>query len=176
MEYLRSAGFELTRNYREAYNLTCVKSGILFNHESPRRGFEFVTRKITQAIAKIKNGEQKELFLGNIKAKRDWGHAKDYVQAMWLMLQQSSPDDYVVGTGETHTVEEFAKIAFNVLDLNFEDYVKIDRKLYRPSEVEILISDSSKIKNKLNWEAKINFENLISEMVITDYDHIKKNN
>lgn len=166
------AGFDLTRNYREAYGLH-ASSGILFNHESPRRGFEFVTRKITQAIAKIKHGLQKKLYLGNIHAKRDWGHAKDYVEAMWLMLQQRYPDDYVVGTGSTHSVEEFTKIAFNILDLDYEKYLIIDKKLFRPSEVELLVSDSSKIRNKLQWKPKISFENLISEMVISDYKFIK---
>ena len=167
-------GFDLTRNYREAYNIH-ASSGILFNHESPRRGFEFVTRKITQAVAKIKNGLQKNLSLGNIHAKRDWGHAKDYVEAMWLMLQQDTPDDYVVGTGVAHSVEEFAKLAFSVLDLNYEKYIKIDKQHFRPTEVENLISDSSKIRTKLQWKPKTSFENLVSEMVISDYDSLKNN-
>ena len=169
------AGFELTRNYRETYDLH-ASSGILFTHESPRRGYEFVTRKITQAAAKIKYGLQKDLLLGNINAKRDWGHAKDYVEAMWLMLQQESSDDYVVGTGTAHSVEEFAKIAFSVLDLDYENYIKIDKSLFRPSTVANMISDSSKIRNKLQWKPKINLEKLISEMVIADYNILKKNN
>ena len=163
------AGFDLTRYFREAYDLH-ASSGILYTHESPRRGFEFVTRKITLAVAKIKNGLQKDLRLGNIHAKRDWGHAKDYVEAMWLMLQQDSPDDYVVGTGIAYSVEEFAKIAFSVLDLNYEKYIKIDKNLYRPSAAVNMISDSSKIRNKLQWKSKTNLESLVSEMVISDYD------
>lgn len=165
------SGFCLTRIYREVYNLH-ASSGILFNHESPRRGGEYVSRKITQAVAKIKKGLQKDLYLGNIHARRDWGHAKDYVQAMWLILQQDSPDDYVVGTGIDHSVEEFAKIAFSVLDLNYENYIKIDKKLYRPIEVGNLISDSSKIRKKLKWKPKINFENLVLEMVMSDYKNL----
>ena len=168
------AGFELTRYYRESYGLH-TSSGILFTHESPRRGTEFVTRKITQTAAKIKKGLQKDLLLGNIQAKRDWGHAKDYVEAMWLMVQQNSPEDYVVGTGTVHSVEEFAKIAFSVLDLNYENYIKIDKKLYRPTVVSNMMSDSSKIRNKLKWESKTNFENLVSEMVISDYNALKDN-
>jgi len=166
------AGFDLTRYFREAYDLH-ASSGILYTHESPRRGVEFVTRKITQAVAKIKNGLQKDLRLGNIQAKRDWGHAKDYVEAMWLMLQQDSPDDYVVGTGIAYSVEEFAKIAFSVLDLNYEKYIKIDKNLYRPSAAVNMISDSSKIRNKLQWKSKTNLESLVSEMVISDYNKLK---
>ena len=168
------AGFDLTRNYREAYNLH-ASSGILFNHESPRRGFEFVTRKISLAAANIKLGKQKNIHLGNIEAKRDWGHAKDYVEAMWLMLQQDKPDDYVVGTGETHSVKEFIKIAFSILDLNYEDYLIIDKKLLRPSEVNILLSNTNKIKKNLNWKPKTTFEELINEMVLFDYNNLKNN-
>ena len=158
------AGFELTRNYREAYNFF-ASTGILFNHESPRRGFEFVTRKISFAVAKIKNNLQKELRLGNIKAMRDWGHAKDYVEAMWLMLQKKTPSDYVIGTGEQHSVEEFLNIAFKHVGLNFKDYIKIDQKFFRPAEVETLLADPAKSKKELGWEPKIKFENLVKEMV-----------
>lgn len=168
------AGFELTRSYREAYDLH-ASSGILYTHESPRRGSKFVTRKITKAVAKIKNGLQKDLSLGNIYAKRDWGHAKDYVEAMWIMLQQDSSDDYVVGTGTSHSVEEFAKMAFSVLSLNYENYLKIDKTLYRPSKITNMISDSSKIRNQLQWKPKIKFENMVSEMVISDYNDLIKN-
>ena len=166
------AGFELTRNYREAYNFF-ASTGILFNHESPRRGFEFVTRKISFAVAKIKNNLQKELRLGNIKAMRDWGHAKDYVEAMWLMLQKKTPSDYVIGTGEQHSVEEFLNIAFKHVGLNFEDYIKIDQKFFRPAEVETLLADPAKSKKELGWEPKIKFENLVKEMVETDLKNIK---
>ena len=167
-------GFELTRNYREAYNLF-ASTGILFNHESPRRGFEFVTRKISLAVARIKNGLQKELRLGNINAKRDWGHAKDYVEAMWLMLQQEKPEDFVIGTGEQHSVEDFLKVAFQHVDLNFKDYLKIDEKFFRPAEVETLLADPKKSKKKLAWSPKINFENLVKEMVESDLKNIKDN-
>jgi len=166
------AGFELTRNYREAYNFF-ASTGILFNHESPRRGFEFVTRKISFAVAKIKNNLQKELRLGNIKAMRDWGHAKDYVEAMWLMLQKKTPSDYVIGTGEQHSVEEFLNIAFKHVGLNFEDYIKIDQKFFRPAEVETLLADPAKSKKELGWEPKIKFENLVKEMVEIDLKNIK---
>ena len=162
-------GFHLTKNYREAYKLH-ASSGILFNHESPRRGFEFVTRKITFAAARIKKGLQKKLYLGNIEAKRDWGHAKDYVQAMWLMLQQNAPDDYVIGTGKDHSVEEFAKKAFDHLNLNYKDYVVLDKNLIRPSEVETLLANYSKAKKILNWQPKISFDNLVSEMVESDLE------
>ena len=165
-------GFELTRNYREAYNFfTCT--GILFNHESPRRGFEFVTRKISMAVARIKNNLQKDLKLGNINALRDWGHAKDYVEAMWMMLQQSKPADYVIGTGEQHSVEEFLDIAFKFVDLNYKDYVKIDKKFFRPAEVETLLADPSNSQKKLGWKPKIKFEKLVKEMVEGDLKNIK---
>ena len=167
-------GFELTRNYREAYNLF-ASTGILFNHESPRRGFEFVTRKISLAVARIKNGLQNELRLGNINAKRDWGHAKDYVEAMWLMLQQEKPEDFVIGTGEQHSVENFLKVAFEHVGLNFKDFLKIDEKFFRPAEVETLLADPKKSKKKLAWSPKINFENLVKEMVESDLKNIKDN-
>jgi len=167
------AGYYLTRNYREAYNLH-ASNGILFNHESPRRGFEFVTRKISYHVARIKNGIQGKLKLGNIKAKRDWGHAKDYVQAMWLILQQDKPDDYVIGTGQEHSVEEFAKKAFDHVGLNYKDYLVIDQKLVRPAEVDTLLADFSKAKKILNWEPKISFDELVKNMVEHDLEHVKK--
>ncbi len=166
------AGFDLTRNYREAYNIH-ASSGILFNHESKRRGYEFVTRKIYIAVAKIKLGMIKFIELGNLNAERDWGHAKDYVEAMWLMLQSDKPDDYVVGTGITNSVRNFAKFAFETLDMDYEKYVKINEILFRPSEVKLLKSDSSKIKKNLGWKNKIDFFELVSEMVKADYDYYK---
>ena len=167
-------GYELTRNYREAYDLFCC-SGILFNHESPRRGYEFVTRKISYAVARIKYGLQKELFLGNIKTKRDWGHAKDYVNAMWLMMQQKKPTDFVIATGKQFSVEQFAKRAFKVVGLNYRDYIKIDKKLYRPAEVNTLIGNYSKAKKLLKWKPKINFEDLVDDMVESDLRLVKRN-
>jgi GDPmannose 4,6-dehydratase len=161
------AGFELTRNYREAYNLH-ASSGILFNHESPRRGFEFVTRKITSGVARILAGRSKELRLGNLDAKRDWGHAREYVQGMWLMLQQDAPDDYVIATGETHTVREFAELAFAHVGLNWRDYVVPDPDLFRPAEVNLLQGDASKARTKLGWTHRIGFEELVREMVEAD--------
>jgi len=166
------AGFELTRNYREGYNFF-ASTGILFNHESPRRGFEFVTRKISLAVAKIHNNLQKELRLGNIKAMRDWGHAKDYVEAMWLMLQQKKAEDYVIGTGEQHSVEEFLDIAFKHVGKNYKDYLKIDERFFRPTEVETLLANPTNSKKKLNWEPKIKFEDLVKEMVEADLKNIK---
>ena len=167
------AGFDLTRNYREAYGLFAV-SGILFNHESPRRGYEFVTRKITAAAAKIKLGMMDKLYLGNLEAKRDWGHAREYVQAMHVMLQQDKPDDYVIGTGETHSVREFVDLAFKQLDMNYEDHVEVDKQFFRPAEVDLLIADPSKAKKELNWKYECTFEDLVSEMVKSDYDFFKK--
>ena len=167
------AGFELTRNYREAYNIF-ASSGILFNHESPRRGFEFVTRKITSSVARIKLGIQKKLYLGNIKSKRDWGHAKDYVNAMWLMLQQKKPDDFVVSTGEHHSVEEFAKLAFQEVGLDYRKFIETNKKLIRPAEVDTLVGDCKKAKKQLNWKPKISFRKLISEMVREDLQYVKK--
>ena len=167
------AGFELTRNYREAYGIH-ASTGILFNHESERRGYEFVTRKISQGVANIKLKKQKTLELGNINAKRDWGYAPEYCEAMWLMLQQKKPDDYVVGTGKTYTIKEFAKKAFEVLDLDYKKYVKINKVFFRPSEVDLLVADSSKIKSKIGWEPKTNIDSLINRMVINDYNYMKK--
>lgn len=157
----------ITVNYREAYDLFAC-NGILFNHESPRRGETFVTRKITKAAARIKLGVQKELFLGNLDAKRDWGFAGDYIQAMWMMLQAPKPEDYVIATGETHTVREFLELAFNRLQLDWRKYVKIDTKYYRPTEVDLLIGDASKAKRDLGWEAKVRFEELANMMVDAD--------
>ena len=161
------AGFELTRNYREAYNLFAC-TGILFNHESPRRGFEFVTRKISSSVAKIKYGKQKKLFLGNINAKRDWGHAKDYVKAMWLMLQQKKPSDFVVGTGEMHSVKDFVKLAFAKADLDYKKYIKFNKSLLRPAEVETLRANYNKAKKILKWKPVVKFKELVKEMVEED--------
>lgn len=166
------AGFDLTRNYREAYGLYAC-SGICFNHESPRRGFEFVTRKISRTAAAIKLGLAKELPLGNLKAKRDWGYAKDYVEAMWLMMQQKKPRDYVVATGETHSVEEFVDIAFTYLGLRWEKYVTIDKNLYRPAEVNLLKGDFSKAKKDLNWKPAMKFDDLVKIMVDEDLKQLR---
>jgi GDPmannose 4,6-dehydratase len=157
----------ITVNYREAYDLFAC-NGILFNHESPRRGETFVTRKITKAAARIKLGVQKDLFLGNLDAKRDWGFAGDYIQAMWMMLQVSKPEDYVIATGETHTVREFLELAFGRLQLDWQKHVKIDTKYYRPTEVDLLIGDASKAKRDLGWEPKVRFEELAHMMVDAD--------
>ena len=170
----KTAGYYLTRNYREAYKLH-ASSGILFNHESPRRGFEFVTRKISFAAARIKKGLQKKLKLGNIKSKRDWGHAKDYVNAMWLMLQHKTPEDFVIGTGLEHSVEDFASKAFNHVGLNYKDHVVIDDNLIRPSEVDTLLADYSKAKKILNWEPKVNFDQLVQTMVEADLELVTNN-
>jgi GDPmannose 4,6-dehydratase len=161
------AGFDLTRNYREAYALH-ASNGILFNHESPRRGFEFVTRKISSGVARIAAGVSTALKLGNMEAKRDWGHARDYVEAMWLMLQQPKPDDYVVASGETHSVREFVELAFSHVNLNYRDYVDIDPELFRPAEVNLLLGDSTKAQRKLGWRHKVSFEDLVREMVEAD--------
>jgi len=166
------AGFHLTRNYREAYKMH-ASGGILFNHESPRRGFEFVTRKITSAVARILAGKTKELRLGNIEAKRDWGHARDYVQAMWLMLQQPSPDDYVIATGETHSVREFCQAAFAEVGLDYRDYVADDQRLYRPAEVNILQGDASKALRTFGWSPTVRFEGLVKEMVAVDCEAMR---
>jgi GDPmannose 4,6-dehydratase len=165
------AGFELTRNYREAYDMFCV-NGILFNHESARRGYEFVTRKITSTVAKIKAGQADELRLGNLEAQRDWGHAKDYVRAMHLMLQQDEPDDYVVATGETHTVREFCERAFARVGLDYKDFVRIDDRFYRPAEVDLLIGDASKARAALGWEPRYSFGQLVDEMVDEDMKQV----
>ncbi|MCS7227546.1 MAG: GDP-mannose 4,6-dehydratase [Endomicrobia bacterium] len=161
------AGFYMTMNYREAYGMYCC-SGILFNHESPRRGFEFVTRKITDGVARIKAGLAKELRLGNLEAKRDWGFAGDYVEAMWLMLQQVQPDDYVIATGETHSVKEFVELAFSYAGLNWKDYVIVDPHYYRPAEVFELRGDYSKAKKILNWKPKVKFKELVKMMLESD--------
>jgi len=165
-------GYHLVRNYREAYGLFAV-NGILFNHESPRRGFEFVTRKISSWAAKIKLGLAKELRLGNLDARRDWGHAKDYVKAMWMMLQAEAPDDYVVGTGESHSVREFAEIAFGHLGLDYRNYIVQDERFYRPAEIFHLIADPSKAKSKLGWDHHYRFETLVQEMVEHDLNLLK---
>ena len=167
------AGFELTRNYREAYGMFCC-SGILFNHEGPRRGFEFVTRKITSTVARIKFGLATELRIGNLDAKRDWGHASDYVRAMHLMLQQPAPDDYVVATGQTHSVREFCELAFAQVDLDYRHYVKVDERFYRPAEVELLVGDSSKARAVLGWEPRHTFEELVRQMVDTDMARLRR--
>lgn len=156
-----------TMNYRESYGMFCV-NGILFNHEGPRRGHEFVTRKITDAVARIKLGLANELRLGNLDSKRDWGHSRDYVQAMYLMMQQPTAEDFVIATGETHSVREFCQVAFNHVGLNYEDYVVVDPQFYRPAEVDILIGDYSKAKAKLGWEPTTRFEDLVKEMVDSD--------
>jgi len=161
------AGFHLTRNYREAYNIFGI-SGILFNHESPRRGFEFVTRKISNAVAEIKLGLSDQLRIGNLDAKRDWGFAGDYVKAMWLMLQQQAPDDYIIATGQTHSVKEFVKSAFDHVGLDWEKYTVVDKALYRPAEVNILQGDFSKARRKLKWEPSVKFEDLVRMMVDAD--------
>ena len=167
----KTAGYYLTKNYREAYKLH-ASSGILFNHESPRRGYEFVTRKISFAVARIKKGLQKKLKLGNMKSKRDWGHAQDYVKAMWSMLQQDTPGDYVVGTGIEHSVEDFAKKAFAHVDLNYKDYIVIDNNLLRPAEVDALLANYSKAKKILKWEPKVSFDNLVIDMVELNLEFI----
>jgi len=167
------AGFDLTRNYREAYGLFAC-NGILFNHESPRRGYEFVTRKISNRVAKIKFGLDNELRLGNLEAKRDWGFAGDYVKAMWLMLQQDEPDDYVIATNETHSVKEFAELAFNYADLDWKEHVVVDEKFYRPADVHVLKGDYSKGKRKLGWEPTIRFDELVKMMVETDLKNGEK--
>tara|TARA_Y100000590_G_scaffold429084_1_gene541236 strand:- start:4070 stop:5041 length:972 start_codon:yes stop_codon:yes gene_type:complete len=160
-------GFYLTKNYREAYNLH-ASCGILFNHESPRRGFEFVTRKISHGVARIKKGLQKKLKLGNIYSKRDWGHAKDFVEAMWLMLQQEKPNDFVIGTGEEYSVEDFARKAFSHVGLNYKDHLVIDKNLMRPAEVDTLLADYGKAKKILKWKPKIKFDDLVTSMVDND--------
>ncbi len=160
-------GHWITVNYRESYDMH-ASSGILFNHESPRRGTEFVTRKVTKAAARIHAGLQDKLLLGNLEAQRDWGHARDYVDAMWRMLQQDTPDDYVICTGQTHTVQRLCEVAFGVLDLDWEKYVGVDPSFYRPAEVDLLVGDASKAKATLGWEPKVSFEQLVTEMVEAD--------
>jgi len=167
------AGFDLTRNYRETYNVFAC-NGILYNHESPRRGFEFVTRKITSHVAMIKLGMKNKLELGNLQAKRDWGHAKDYIQAMWLMLQQEKPDDYIISSGIAHSVREFCEKAFLHVGLNYEDYVVINKKYFRPAEVDILLGNCEKAKDKLNWKPVYALNDIISEMVESDLEYFSK--
>lgn len=165
----KAYGHYITVNYRESHGLFAV-SGILFNHESPRRGLEFVTRKVTDGVARIKTGKADELRLGNLDAKRDWGFAGDYVQAMWLMLQQSEPDDYVIATGLTHDVKRLVTVAFEAAGLDWEKYVKLDPRFVRPAEVDLLLGDPTKAKQKLGWEPKMSFEQMIELMVKTDIE------
>lgn len=167
------AGFYLSMNYREAYGMHCC-GGILFNHEGPRRGSEFVTRKITKCVARIKLGLATELRLGNLDAQRDWGHAADYVRAMYLMLQQPRPDDYVVATGETHSVREFCDLAFKGVGLDYRDWVVTDPMFFRPAEVELLVGDAYKARKVLGWEPEYTFNDLVSEMVQTDLAILQK--
>ncbi|HYK21983.1 MAG TPA: GDP-mannose 4,6-dehydratase, partial [Pyrinomonadaceae bacterium] len=166
------AGYHLARNYREAYGLYCV-NGILFNHESPRRGFEFVSRKTSSTVARIKLGLASELRIGNLDAKRDWGHAKDYVRAMHAMLQQPEPDDYVIATGQTHSVRELCEIAFAEVGLDYREFVKVDEMYYRPAEVDLLTGDASKARRVLGWEPTYTFRELIKEMVAADLAEIR---
>jgi GDPmannose 4,6-dehydratase len=165
-------GHWITVNYRESFDIFAT-SGILFNHESPRRGLEFVTRKISNAVAKIKLGMAKELRLGNLESQRDWGFAGDYVVAMWLMLQQEKPDNYVIGMGETHSVREFCEIAFSHVDLDYKDFVVVDERFYRPAEVDLLISDPAKSRNQLKWEPDVSFNELVTMMVDSDMNRLK---
>ena len=168
------AGYDLSRNYREAYD-THASSGLLFNHESPRRGFEFITRKITSHVARIKLGLTDHVSIGNLDSKRDWGHSREYVRAMWMMLQQDEADDYVVATGETHSIRELCELAFSHVDLNWEDYVRIDERFLRPAEVDLLVGDATKARDKLGWQNKITFEGLIREMVDSDLELFGRN-
>jgi len=161
------AGFELTRNYREAYGMFAA-NGILFNHEGPRRGFEFVTRKITSTVARIKAGQATELRLGNLEARRDWGHAKDYVRAMHLMLQHEAPDEFVIASGESHSVGEFCELAFSEVGLDYREYVRVDERFYRPAEVESLVGNATKARTLLGWSPTYTFPELIHEMVQND--------
>lgn len=165
-------GHWITVNYRESYNLFAC-SGILFNHESPRRGLEFVTHKVTHGAAKIRLGLAHELRLGNLEAKRDWGYAGDYVRAMWLMLQQPTPDDYVIATGETHSVRELCQLAFSHLGLNYEDYVVVDQKYFRPAEVDLLVGSPEKAGRVLGWEPSVSFEELVRMMVDADLEALR---
>jgi len=166
-------GHWITVNYRESFDIFAA-SGILFNHESPRRGLEFVTRKISNTVARIKLGLSKELRLGNLEAQRDWGFAGDYVEAMWLMLQHTHPDNFVIGTGETHAVREYCELAFNYVGLNYQDYVIQDPRFYRPAEVDLLISDPSKARKELGWMAKTSFKTLVEMMVESDLQRLSK--
>ena len=166
-------GYWITINYRESYDLF-ASNGILFNHESPLRGLEFVTRKITDGVARIKLGLQKELRLGNLDAKRDWGFAGDFVNAMWLMLQADEPGDFVVATGEQHSVREFCEIAFSTVGLSLDDYVGIDPRFYRPAEVETLLGNPAKAKSELGWEPQVTFEQLVTMMVEEDLKRVER--
>lgn len=168
-------GHYMTVNYRESYDIFAC-SGILFNHESPRRGLEFVTRKVTNAAAKIKLGLQDYLYLGNLDAKRDWGYARDYIEAIWLMLQQDEPEDFVISTGKTHSVKQWVEAAFNALDLDWQKYVKLDKRFLRPAEVDLLVGDSTKARTKLDWEPRVSFEELVKIMVENDYNELKNKN
>ncbi len=168
----KAYGHYMTVNYRESYDMY-ASSGILFNHESPRRGLEFVTRKVTYHAAMIKLGMADALYMGNLDSKRDWGYAKDYVKAMWLMLQQEEADDYVISTNETHTVKEWVDAAFKCLDLDWEKYVKLDPRFLRPAEVDLLVGDSSKAKKVLGWEPEVDFKKLVNIMVEADYNYLK---
>ena len=165
----KAYAFDVTRNYREAYGLFAV-NGILFNHESERRGETFVTRKITRAVGRIKHGMQTELFLGNLDAKRDWGHAEDYVEAMWMMLQHERPDDFVIGTGTTHSVRDFLELAFGRVGLDYKDFVRMDERYLRPAEVDLLLADPSKANQELGWKPKVTFEELVRRMVDSDVE------
>jgi GDPmannose 4,6-dehydratase len=165
----KAYAYYIAQNYREAYGMF-VCNGILFNHESPRRGETFVTRKITRAVGRIKHGLQEKVYLGNLEAKRDWGHAKDFVEAMWLMLQQDEPDDYVIGTGETHSVKEFLDLAFEIGGLDAEAHVAIDPRYFRPAEVDLLLADASKARDKLGWTPKVSFRELVEKMVAHDIE------
>jgi GDPmannose 4,6-dehydratase len=167
------AGFDLTRNYREAYNMFCV-NGILFNHEGPRRGFEFVTRKISRTVARIKMGLASELRIGNLDAQRDWGHARDYVQAMVMMLQQPEPDDYVIATGESHSVREFCERAFAEVALDYRKFVVMDERFRRPAEIDQLVGDSTKARAVLGWRPTYTFDELVTEMVQADLDTLSR--
>ncbi len=167
------AGYYLTINYREAHNMFCC-NGMMFNHESPRRGFEFVTRKITHNVARIKLGLAHELRLGNLEARRDWGHAADYVRAMHLMLQQPIPGDYVIATGETHSVREFCELAFAEADLDYREFVKEDARFYRPAEVDLLVGNAEKAERELHWRPTCNFRRLVCEMVRHDLEHLSR--
>lgn len=166
-------GHYMTVNYRESYDMFAC-SGILFNHESPRRGLEFVTKKVTYGAAKIKLGLADSLYLGNLDAKRDWGYAEDYIEAMWLMLQQNTPEDYVISTGEAHSVKEWVEASFRCLDLDWQKYVKIDKRFIRPVDVDLLVGDSSKAEKKLGWKTKVSFNELVKIMVEYDYNYLKK--
>jgi len=166
-------GHYMTVNYRESYDMFAC-SGILFNHESPRRGLEFVTKKVTYGAAKIKLGLADSLYLGNLDAKRDWGYAEDYIEAMWLMLQQNTPEDYVISTGESHSVKEWVETSFRCLDLDWRKYVKIDKRFIRPVDVDLLVGDSSKAEKKLGWKTKVSFNELVKIMVEYDYNYLKK--